>query len=506
MISGIFNGAFQTHSWNENYIKYTLYIALGVIAASGLALSTCSQVSYISPVQGLLNFGCCLSSLTALAIASILKNRSESLSTRNSETPTVEIDESEAALIDTFPDSLFLEFFRYLDARDLTEASLVSRNWHRIALDHSLWQNLCAQEMILPAEMLELDFKSVYLYSKLLKKNLQNIPRTSRLSIPEVFNAPKLRDFAHFYKVNDLFFFYDEKGSFQVWDSSFCRYKIGNEPYKQTARINIQIKRFGQTVYFIGDNGNKHMHPPITEAWIYPFDLNAHQFLPMIKFPPSECKDCEAQPNVFAFCGNKAIFGCREGLIITWEVSRIEAKDKERKSPFPETPLNEKPFQRTFLKGHTSRIIALRTFRNFLFSCSEDGILKQWDLTTNVCIQTIETGVKFRIALLDVAGRYVFANKNNVIYQWDYVTGEFIHHIEFASWCQTFQVLGNLIFFFNSTIGHAKLEIYDLSTKKRITTVACENVKHLSNFVIENHRIYFLGRNELIVKDFSPSP
>ena len=576
----------RTHSWRDSCTDRALYFALATIGASGLALSACSIISYVPPLAGCFGGVISLSTLTTLAIHYIVKRRSESapppratdeefvipseepppvLGVTSTESQEVVIQRPEiesSALIDMFPDTLFLEIFKHLeDPCDLATASMVSRKWYHIASDKSLWKNLCTQKMVLPCGLtMSENAKALFQQTGVLKRNVQRVPHERRIAIPcvytKLYSGSELDkpEFSQLLKANNLFFFYDNKGSFQVWDTSFRSYVIGQK-FESSLFRNMHIKRFGQIVYFIGDNRYQ-LH--LTEAYVYPFDLDTNRFLPMLEFPYSQfVEDCRS---IFEFGDQKAIFGCLNGQIIVWDLRYkgweahqrnhsdeyminyiedlwTEADEKEWEASFLKKDLVERHYlrlgkitkeegafwregnkgrrayrhaiqNRIFLDGHTSRITALKSVDHFLFSCSKDGILKQWDLTTRSCIQTIEIGVKDGFSLLEVADRYVFGKKDNFIYQWNYETGELVNQIEFTYACQTFQIHGNLIFSFNG--WRPAMEVYDLSIKKCIKVIEGENIHSLSNFVIENNCVYLLGRDakdrssELVIWDFSP--
>src|SRR5690606_24981999 len=82
-----------------------------------------------------------------------------------------------SALIDMFPDTLFLEIFKHLeDPCDLATASMVSRKWYHIASDKSLWKNLCTQKMVLPCGLtMSENAKALFQQTGVLKRNVQRV-------------------------------------------------------------------------------------------------------------------------------------------------------------------------------------------------------------------------------------------------------------------------------------------------------------------------------------------
>ena len=45
-------------------------------------------------------------------------------------------------LVEKLPESVLLNIFHHLASKDLGRVGMVCKNWHRIALDYSLWQHV----------------------------------------------------------------------------------------------------------------------------------------------------------------------------------------------------------------------------------------------------------------------------------------------------------------------------------------------------------------------------
>ena len=440
---------------HEN-IACGLRVALAAIVACGLVLSICSIVSYLPPSAGYCGCISSLLSLVTLAICTICRKRNQ--------IP----DSSDVAKQPMMPSEILIAYiFSRLDGYDLTRASRVCKDWYLSASDNRLWENPCLQEVIAPPEgqILDLyDYKAMYQHAKESNNRIRKgIPKGRKITISarEDNNGFPCQAEA-FLKTKNRVFLYSGRftsGRFEMWDPSLskCLFAISTLSFSPRA----EIKCVGNSVYLIGSIC--HTNPIY---YVYHFEIENDHLKLQREWVFEGVEKWHLRETQFELGDQKAFIGQKDGVIDivdlisegvihtclalaqgeenmlyseqsdwnpeaerSWEASfaktdlvwgekigedgvwrplQMEEGESERNMMENRRNNHLAIQQRKRLSEHTDAITALRIAGNYLLSSSNDGTIKQWDLSNCTCIQTIVTGFKTGASLLQVAGRYVF--------------------------------------------------------------------------------------------------
>jgi WD40 repeat protein len=466
------------------------------------------------------------------------------------------------------PDEVVNYMFSHLSGPNLVSVSRVCKLWHRLAAKDSLWQNICLRERLtLSGESFShIDFhRDAYRRYKNLRHYILTIP-------PQVSTrtfVEKNCQIHSFLKTGNLFCSASlghpsSRARLEVWDIAL------NELLNvrsSTKYINeVEIKLFGNKVYFIcGEQKlyNRNPHDPATIE-VHVFDTEHFAWKPKVLFDQVGYGEHDQPPMPLALEPKRAFTGQKDGAIGIWDLQYSDtlggvlayggkdpkwdaACETEWQASYdhnelftcywgfestlfnPTCPMPQGYFERyimepwrcyqhlydnrLWLKGHTEGITALHISGPFLFSAAQDGTIKQWDLSTLHCVQTIATDLEPypKIDRLQVVGQHIFGWRCGKIYQWDLVTGKYLWNLDEAQKSiDDFCIEGNLRFCTGTKHGidGQIIEIYDLSNQERIKTLTIQPRSHLphgyNQLQVVNNSIYALGENRLVQWDFSP--
>ena len=451
------------------------------------------------------------------------------------------------------PDEICNSIFILLDGPDLARASLVCKSWHRIASNDPLWERLCIQDIISPTEgqiSLTYDQQDIYRRAQILNQKIRKvIPRELKIPIA------KKKCTSALLIVGDRVFFLKDLTcgcKLEMWDASLST-RLFSAPVFHS--YWPRLKLIGNTVYFISTSDHGAVR-------VYPFEFENGGLNPQPELYFEAGQKWNFFRNAqFELGDGKAMAGQKDGSIeiidlkseglirrdkegkqidYTSEVHWNESRERDWQASFNHTQYEyvtwlylltgeqEKIWMqkgeaereimqasrnihltiqnRKKLIGHTDDITALKAVGNYLFSSSKDGNIKQWDLSSYTCIQTIKTEFEQGASLLQVAGRYIFGlegKEKKTICQWDLKTGECLRRIDLPGDCDSFQIYGNLIFCLFYQKEKKIIEIYDLLTNERIKAFNYQGESWGGSFVFENHRLHLLDSNQLVAWDFS---
>ena len=140
--------------------------------------------------------------------------------------------------------------------------------------------------------------------------------------------------------------------------------------------------------------------------------------------------------------------------------------------------------ERQIFQGHTGQITHLSVSNGHLYSSSEDGTIKIWNIETTQCMQTIITDLyrsTYDAKVLGVEGFFVNDNyifgytydpkaNHTMCKLWDTHTGLCLQTIQLNTCMGSYCLRGNLLFFSHQTTIH----IYDLCTGQEIRAFSCD--------------------------------
>ena len=540
-----------------------LRIALATIAIVGIALSICSIVSYLPPSAGYCGGISSLLSLITLAICSV-----RSVSARDQRADATEqlsiSDREPAQPTSPLPcDVLIHHIFNHLDGCDLTRASQVCKPWNLAASDNQLWERICLQETIAPLEEQILDaynYQAIYHDAKELNCRIRKVtPKELKISTStsKIDRGLGSRAMA-FLRTNDRMFLYFMNSRFEMWDSSLSKCLFSMPTWSLSC---VEIKCVGNSVYLAGRSNSGFF-----TYCVYPFEFENGHLSSKPKWSFEGAEKWRSHETEFELGGHQVLIGQKDGVIDIVDLTseglmrmriRVESdgetidyteqsnwnREDERcwEASFAK---KEQKYVADFLKelllwmkegkceremietrrnnhlviqqcerlvGHTDAITDLRITGKYLLSSSQDGTIKQWNLSTCECIQTIVTKFERGAILLQATDRSVFGigseEEKTIICQWDLLTGECLHQINLGEpGFTTYHVTGNLLFRFYWPRLIKTMEIYDLSTQERIKTLTCQLDFWSSPFDFTNNCLYLLdNENQLFIWDFSPS-
>jgi|GEM_PF-4030906 len=531
-----------TYFQGKEDIGYVVgYVALAIIAACGLALSVCSLISYLPPEAGYFGGSLCISSLIIFAVLSMRKcsiqNENHSTNATDAEQGQIlpkisnghrkengSIKTREVIPLPILPDDVFVRIVEFLGARSVWTLSQVCLRWSQVVSIDSLWQKFCQQESFctygkaFPPHC----YKEAYQKSKIFKNRLLLYTPEQKISVTALNKPSYLGDGDNAFLITKERCFIYHPGTpenqIEIWDATLKTRLL----WKTIPSIrDVCLRYIGKIVYVIGWEKVDFL---CSNIYVYPFNVETNTFMPTLEF--SQAHRTHLKPKTqFAINDKQAFTSQEDGGIRVWDLELDGRPDTEgcirvflwhdkwsfitKFTCFQETSGTDRPHEKKILEGHTNEITELQIFDNFLFSASE-GTIKQWDLSTEQCIQTIETGLDKGITHLQVAGQYIFVSteKRDKVYQWDLFTKNLLFTVDCEYACDTFFPFYNFLFCSHEgEEGAYLIKIYDLSTRKCIKEKVVD-YKTCPNEFSENYmqffddRLYFI--RSFISHDFFP--
>ena len=446
-----------------------------------------------------------------------------------------------------------LTILSYLSPRELVAMSLTSHQWNELASHNILWAEHCRRHLIpIPnrAEILgsyKERFAQVRNLTLAIKRHKIQ-PTMTRFDNP-IYSVLVESDSA----------FLACREVVQIWDTKFTKIKkipiSGFCEYVTPDRLEI----IGNVLFcFHFPNPDCHERRAILFSYDLVRNVQVKNGIP-ISLSEWEHGESKHRGGRLAFSEDKAFVNYKNGDIRVWDLRNEDEEytddieyenyhnrfvDGDVNKPHISDPHGQKGDkeivlslmkrqeklrkERKVLQGHTSQITHLSFVNDYLYSSSEDGTIKIWNIGTAQCIQTIITDLSrstYGATVLGVDhflvnGSHIFGymydkNENYTLCKlWDTHTGLCLQIIKLNTCMDSYCLYGKLLFFSYKTT----IYIYDLSTGKEIRTLTCDiqnddlyNPPMLTNLQISGSQLICCGKkrqwsdadNQIFIFDFS---
>ena len=394
--------------------------------------------------------------------------------------------------IDSLPQEVKLMILNYLKPRELANMSLANLPWREIACDNVLWARHCIDYLIPAPKNVEIIGTFAGQFAKIQKL-------TTAILSSEVH--PKTIDFekgVYAVLIDGDRVFLSFRDGIKMWDTKFSKRDQTLISGFSEYRIPDKLIKTGNILFCL--------HTPTANrnydrrGILFAYDLARNEEVveeTPISLYEWEHGESKHRGGRLAFSENKAFCNYKNGDIRIWDFKKqykeytddIEYddytgdehdKDIQFLVKFQEELLRE----RQFLRGHTGQITHLSVSDNCLYSSSEDGAIKIWNIDTSQWIQTIVTDLSrnmygstvLGVDHFSVNGNYIFgymydSNENCTLCKlWNANTGLCLQTLELNMSMDSYCLHGNLLFFSLETTIH----VYDLSTGQQIQTLNCD--------------------------------
>ncbi len=499
--------------------------ALCLITLIGLTLSILAIVSYVPRYAGYCGGGGAVASLIAMAIIHVsrsvvpaTRNRASSTSLEEPNTiPGSNTSNTVAAVpvrssIEELASEISTHIFSYLDPESLVRVGRTCRTLSTIAKQDQLWRRHCRNQFIPITDSKKA--KECFLEAKNFAHRLTSIsPKETHLNNNGLYSVllEKDRVFIGFTK------------RVEVWDPNLTQlintFELAIENPKR-------LKTIGNTLFCIEEL------PKQNRLYLVRCDLKTTTMIDddCITFTLrwwQASSFSDDQTRLLEISEHQAFVNHKDGSIRIWDLrldyggydDNMDETDYKAfleriQKELPSSYENQKrlvPAQLAyqsmvknckFLRGHTAKINQLLISHGYLFSSSEDGTIKQWDIEKHECIQTISTDFASGVDFFTVQGNYIFGysldRSTTHCRLWDLTIGEWIHSFSLKVEIRTCCVKGNLLFFGNKNTLH----VYDMSRCEEIKTFQTEEAKDIEHIQVVDKRIVCQFRSKIIVYDF----
>ena len=439
--------------------------------------------------------------------------------------------------INSLPQEVMLMVLNYLMPRELVAMGLTGHTWRAIAQDNVLWSQHCFKYLIPTSNE-----KFVGSYAEKFTK-IQNltVAIVKRETEPQIISFDKP---VYSLLVKNGQVYLSHRDGIQVLDAKFVNIKMlplsGFCKHRIIDRLEVI-----ENILFCYHAPDPDF--PDRKALLFSYDLvknvqiKSRISVSLLEWEHGESKHRGGR---LAFSEDKAFCNYANGDIRVWDLCNespeytddIEYEDyNERLRVLAEeygahtdrykhsagvveslAQLQEKlRRERKVLQGHTGQITHLSVSNGHLYSSSEDGTIKIWNIDTLQCIRTITTEISrslygsifLGINHFLVNGNYIFGymydyKENHTLCKlWNSNTGICLQTLELNMRMDSYCLHGNLLFFNHESTIH----IYDLSTGKEIQTLNCDMPIHksydtpaLMNLQVIDNKLICIGKeNEL---------
>ena len=402
--------------------------------------------------------------------------------------------------INSLSQEVMLMVLGYLSPRELANMSLANLPWSEISCDNVLWARHCIDYLIPTPKNVELIGSFAGQFAKIQKL-------TTAIIRSQVH--PKTIDFekrVYAVLIDGDRVFLSFRDGIEVWDAKVSKANQTLISGFSEYRIPDKLIRIGNTLFCL--------HTPTANrnydrrGVLFAYDLARNEEVvedTPISLYEWEHGESKRRGGRLAFSENKAFCNYTNGDIRIWDFKKQHKEyeytddieyddytaDEHDNAIYLLVKLKEELLrERQLLRGHTGQITHLSVSDNRLYSSSEDGTIKIWNIDTSQCIQTIVTdlprntygGTVLGVDHFFVNGVYIFGymydnNENCTLCKlWNANTGLCLQIIQLNTCIDSYCLHGNLLFFSHESTIH----IYDLSTGKEIQTLSCDMPSHKS--------------------------